>query len=546
MNSPVRRPIIGIALSFVAGTWAGLNLETPVFHLILATCISLSIAAGWVWSRRRESGRPSSLWPGALLLCCPVFLLAWLNAAVNLTSDAARPHISSLTGAARTKLQISGTVTDSPIPLKRTNGSAWRFPLDVSEARTGKAAGWQPVAGNVFVTWYGGSTTHPPEYGQQWEFEGYASSPKAQTYYHPARARPVVFLSTSQKSSTLKAQDGGNWFVKKCLEQRAFASALLAKGIEDHPAQIAILNSLILGFRSQVSREAYQDFARTGTLHIFAISGSHVVVLAAIIIFVLSTFKIRRTYWILILGPLLTYYTVMTGLQASAIRACIMAIIFWLAPLLKRKPDLYASLALAAVLILAFDPDNLYNVGCILSFVAVLGLVMLYPVTYHPFTLYFQADPLKLEPESRTVQFLRRSWKEVGLLISTSTAAWLTTVPLTAYYFGLFSPIALIGNLVAIPLSSLIIVTGCLSIFCGACSEMLASIFNHANLVFVSLLTGFMRFLASIPYGWMETEPPSGWYILAFYAMLALTVYRFRSKTRKSPTDESQNHEPSC
>ena len=80
-------------------------------------------------------------------------------------------------------------------------------------------------------------------------------------------------------------------------------------------------------------------------------------VVAAVITVLLSACGIPRTRWILFVGPLLIAYTVMTGLQASAVRACIMALVFWSAPLLGRKADIYTALAASAVLLLAITPS---------------------------------------------------------------------------------------------------------------------------------------------------------------------------------------------
>jgi len=152
--------------------------------------------------------------------------------------------------------------------------------------------------------------------------------------------------------------DQGNPFVAWTLKCRQAAGELITTGITDFTEQVAILNSLLLGYRSQMPFELYRAFAATGTLHVFAISGEHVVVLGSVIVFIISVAGLQRTYWVLFLGPLIVLYTVMTGLQPSAIRACVMGIAFWLAPLFGRKPDIFASLALSAVLILAFVPPT--------------------------------------------------------------------------------------------------------------------------------------------------------------------------------------------
>ncbi|MBA4387050.1 MAG: hypothetical protein C0404_03655 [Verrucomicrobia bacterium] len=542
MNGMERRPVVGVALCVIAGTWTGFNVNAPLALLTSCMVVLMVLSSAAILAGSARS-RQSNAWTiGTLLVLTSSFVAAWLCASLD-SASVPFPHISTFLARGRARVEVLADIADTPVPSPRASrGTSWRFPVKILAIRDKEqAVGWQPSHGTAYVSWYASPAAELPEYGQRWILAGYAALPGRQGVGR-RRDNPNVFLSTSRKSSTLVTAECGNALVKKCLEQRSYASRILSHGIEDFPEQVGIMNSLILGYRSQVSREAYQDFARTGTLHIFAISGSHVVVLAGIIIFVLGMLKIQRTHWIIALAPLLTYYTVMTGLQPSAVRACIMAVVYWLAPLLKRKSDIYASIAVAAILIIAVSPSDICDVGCLLSFIAVLGIVLLYPLIFDVFRNSFRADPLAPQPETGAAPLLRRVWLEVGMLVSTSTAAWLVTLPLTAYYFGLFSPIALLGNLIAIPLSSLIIATGCLSIFFGSCSLLLADIFNHANLAFTALLTYVMRKFAALPGGWMEVQPPSLWIVVAFYAMLALLVYRRSTSRQEEVEAPAVNH----
>lgn len=244
------------------------------------------------------------------------------------------------------------------------------------------------------------------------------------------------------------------------------------------------------------------------------------VIFGGAVIFALAAAGLSRTWWVLFLGPLLTLYIAMTGLQPSAVRAGIMGVIYWLAPLIGRKSDIYTTLAASAVLILAFAPDDLMNIGFILSYVAVLGLVLLCPVFMAPLHHCFQRDPLKLEPDSRWQEALRGLWQMFADMLSVSLAAWLVTAPLTALFFGNFSLVGLPANLVVVPLSSLVIITGVLSLAFGGCALFLADLFNHANLALIALMTESTRWFVAIPHGCMKVEIPPLWMIMLFYTAL--------------------------
>jgi competence protein ComEC len=102
-------------------------------------------------------------------------------------------------------------------------------------------------------------------------------------------------------------------------------------------------------------------------------------------------------------------------------------------------------------------------------------------------------------------------------------AAWLVTTPLTMLFFGNFALIGLPANLLVVPLSSLVIITGVLSLTLGSCFLFLADLFNHANLALILLMTESTRWFASIPHGYLKVDAPPLWIILIFYAGL-LTV----------------------
>lgn len=509
-----RRPLVGIAIAFMTGT--GLGLAFPVSHitlLIFATgCLAMALVA---MALTTSLPRLSLLTHCALLGA--TLGVGWINATPSDgTSDLAIPSVISLPIGAG----MIGIIGDEPVCVStKGDKSTWKFPVLVEQVRPTRSNRWQAATGTVRVRLFATPDNAIPAYGERWFFYGYL----AQSVFKQGRfaGKPAaVFFSGKAGKAHFMAANAGNAIIARCLAARSWAGKILSQGITDRPGQECILNSILLGYYSQIPRDLYQAFAKTGTLHVFAISGSHVVILGGAIIFILAAMGLPRTRWVLFLGPLLILYTAMTGMQPSAIRACIMGIIYWLAPLIGRKPDIYTTLAASAILILAVAPDDLINVGFILSYVAVLGLVLLCPVFMAPLHACFQPDPLKLETDPRWKASLRQGWRLFSDLFAVSLAAWLVTAPLTLLFFGNFSPIGLPGNLVVVPLSSLVIITGVLSLTLGSCAGFLADLFNHANLALITLMTEFTRWLAAIPGGCIKVSPPPIWAVLLFYAIL--------------------------
>ncbi len=518
-----RRPLAGLALAFIIGTGLGLRGLLPALPClaVAAALVLVSAALNWIpaLSQSRRAG-----FAATLALAVAVIGLGAANARLSLVMPQA-PALAA--EGAPEPVELRGIVTDEPMPVA-TRPGAYRFPIDVTSARFATNGPWETVSGTARLRWFG-PASRLPAYGEEWQWRGHRESfARRQPAVSPSASGriPVPMFTTTAKLGERLSRGHGNSFVAWCLRLRGDCLALITAGIGDFPEQTGILTSLVLGYRSQIPTELYQAFAATGTLHVFAVSGSHVVIIAGAIVFVLSAGGLPRTRWVLLLGPALIVYTIMTGLQPSAVRACIMGVAYAAGPLCHRRADLYTSLALAALLILAVDPADLANAGFILSFVAVLGLGLFYPVFAEPLRRRLARDPLQLQPEPRGKALGRAGLQHMAGLFAMSLAAWMATVPLTAWYFGLVSPIALPGNLAAVPLASLIIVTGLLSLVAGNIALALADLFNHANLALAALLAGSIRLLDAVPYGHIQVPPPTIPAIVAWYVVLIL--WRFK------------------
>jgi ComEC/Rec2-related protein len=470
--------------------------------------------------------------PATPLTLATVLCLGWANASANITESS--PDIPAViklpTGGS-----LTGIVADEPVCTTTKNGKlSWKFPITAERVRAGWTNDWMNVSGKVRIRLSAESSARIPAYGERWTFSGYLNQAVFKQGLFTGKPGGLFFSGSAQKAKLLDHEQG-NPLIKKCLQGRVWASKLLAQGITDRPEQVCILNSILLGYYSQIPRDLYQAFANTGTLHVFAISGSHVIIYLGVVITILAACGLPRTRWVPFMAPLLILYTVMTGLQPSAVRACIMAIVYWLAPLLGRKPDIFTTLAASAIIILAMQPEDLTNIGFILSYTAVLGLVLYCPVFSGWLKTFFAKDSLKLEPDPPWQTNLRALWHHFSDLLSVSLAAWLVTMPLTILFFGNFSPIGLPANLLVVPLSSLVIITGVLSLTLGSFALFFADLFNHANLALIVLMTESARWFASIPYGYMKALHIPLWVVLGFYGVLVGIRFMIWVYAREKP-----------
>lgn len=544
MKQLPRRPLAGIALFFASGICLGLNYTLPSFIPLAAGIILLITSLTTI---RFTSGVLSLVSSAAMLLA--IACIGWTHASQQTES---RPtSVASMFTTSATGIGLIGTLDDDaaivvPVgaslddargrqaPLNTsTNIMTWKAPLIVEQLRLSNDAPWQPVGGPAWVRFQLPGKFTPPRYGERWSFSGYLSPGTNVTSRNPAHPSPV-FISAGRSARWIVSGQG-NPIIQFALSARTKALEILRYGIGKFPEESAILNSLLLGVRGQMPRDIYQSFANTSTLHVFAISGSHVVILAAVLVLALSSCGVPRTRWILALAPVLLLYTIMTGLQSSATRACIMGILFWTAPLLSRKSDIHSTLGAAAIILLAWSPDNLTDAGFLLSFIAVIGLALFTPLFAAPFHRRFQKDPLQLQPDPSWKIMAREVALGFGSLVAMTLAATLVTAPLTALYFHSVAPIGLLGNLVAVPLSSLIILTGALSLTFGSCALFIADIFNHANVALAFILNHFIAFLSAIPGGHWKVPPPPLWVILTIYSLMIITRFAIWVDAREKP-----------
>jgi len=542
----IRRPLLGVAIFFIGGTWCGLTLTVPAIHVFIAAWIFvlLSLLIIRVRASRYVSGREERAGSGLLgmtPILLTVFFTAWTAAGVR---------IEDLKGCAlrapglqpSTQVEVMGLITDDPSVSEGkatvSNGVVWQFTLASETVRMTTGGPEKPACSPIIVRLRSWADRSPPHYGDRWRISGKIRNgrPEARIF------RQRFFLNSNSRDAVCLSAGHGTSFMGWCYDQRRAAAEFLSAGITDFPNHVGLLRALILGYRQDLPLDVKNDFAWTGTLHIIAISGSHIVVVAGILIFVLQAFGISRVHWGLFLAPLLIIYTAAIGLPSSAVRATVMAIVYFIAPLLHRKADIVSSLAMAALLILAVAPGQLFDVGFILSFVCVLGLIVLCPLIDRPLLKMLEPDPLRLQPEAGRVTALRVVGRYMVSLLALAVSGWLISTPLSAYYFGRFSIVALPANMVIVPLAFFILLSGCLSLVLGPCVLLLADIFNHANVVLVSIMLGTMKFMADIPHGNFQSQWPLS-AVLVWYAVLGSVALWLHSR-RAAPAKVTERAVP--
>lgn len=268
-----------------------------------------------------------------------------------------------------------------------------------------------------------------------------------------------------------------------------------------------LLRGLLLADRSEIDYETKNEFINSGVVHILAVSGLHVGYILLIFIFLFGRMGIYHRSLLTIMGLLLFMF--ITGVPPSVFRATLMAIILILAFLFNRSTNLINSIAIAAVIILLFNPAEVFNPGFQLSFAAVLSIGIIYP--------YIQNAINKLKLHSRWIEYIL-------LFLGVSISAQIGTIPFTLAYFSKLSLIALLTNLFVIPTVGVTIGIAFITIFIGSFAPWIAIYFASANDLISNIMIRVISYAGKLDISFLWIRNYSLYDAIVFYSGLILLL----------------------
>ena len=290
------------------------------------------------------------------------------------------------------------------------------------------------------------------------------------------------------------------------------------------PEDEKLFRALILGERRDIGPALREPFARTGLGHILAVSGLHIGLVSWVAFFFFKwlltrsygltlTIDVRKGAALLTCVPVVVYAS-LAGLQVSCQRAMIMALVFFASILLDREKEIWSTLAVAALIILAMEPMALFSIDFQLSFGAVVGILWLSA----PFISGMDA---RLENQPRLKRFFIRLKHNLMGLAVICLAAQIFLLPLIVHYFHRVSPVALFANITTIPLLGFwIIPAGLLAALLLPLSPFLATLLLHTGAAGLHTMMAIIRFWSQLPFAsfWMFT--PNMLETGLFYALI--------------------------
>jgi competence protein ComEC len=297
------------------------------------------------------------------------------------------------------------------------------------------------------------------------------------------------------------------------------AAAVAAAGAASpRPAVGPLMEALLLGRRQDLTAGIREPYNRCGVAHLLAISGLHLgavggaafALIGALFAFVPALRWrgwVKRAAALFALAPVLAY-ALLAGLPVSTQRAAVMLIVLMAAILIQRQSDPFNTLALAALVVLAFHPPALFSISFQLSFCAVTAIL---------YGLKWSGDWWRRGPPGPL-----RVRHRLRLLALVSSLAYIGTAPLVAYYFNTLSLVALPVNLLVVPwVSFLVLPAGLVGLLLALCSLPGANLLLTWCAFHLGVVDLIVSRLAGLPWAAVDTVTPSIPELLIGYALFA-------------------------
>jgi len=275
------------------------------------------------------------------------------------------------------------------------------------------------------------------------------------------------------------------------------------------PPYNSLLIGMLLGEKSFIPPHLKEVFAEAGVMHILAVSGLHVGIIAMALLAFLSILRLPKKLKLFTLILILIMYASITGFRPSVLRATIMFILLIGGRLINRSRNLNISLFFAAFLILLLNPLILYDAGFLLSFIVTFFIINLSPILQELF--------------SKIVVWIKNP-------LAVSTAAWIGIFPLSAYFFSKVSIISIVSNIFIIPLTGIAVILGFITFFIGLASISLAGIVANINYLVLNLITLIAKSFSSLPFAFIYVAQPSIMVIILYYLTIFLIIEMFYKK----------------
>ncbi|MDT0553209.1 ComEC/Rec2 family competence protein [Urechidicola vernalis] len=327
---------------------------------------------------------------------------------------------------------------------------------------------------------------------------------RKEIYHQVTSNRSEVLMLTSDKATFLGLAEDVRKSINTALEKQGFKEN-----------ELAVMNALLLGQRSEVSKELLQSYANAGAIHILALSGLHVGIILLLLNFILKPIerlRFGKSLKLILIIVFLWSFAFVAGMSPSIIRAVTMFTAVAIGWQSKRPTNVFHTLVMSMFVLLLFRPSFLFEVGFQLSYLAVYAIVLIQPLIYNIW-----------KPKFKTSDYL---WQ----LLTVSIAAQLGVLPLSLFYFHQFPGLFFLSNLIIIPFLGFILGCGFLVIILSLLNLLPKQLFELYNEV-ISYMNSAVDWIGRQESFLFQEIPMTLLKMLACYLFLVALISIFKRWT---------------
>jgi competence protein ComEC len=521
-------PLLWLSLLFLVGILLGANFSLPTSIWLFLAAATLVVWLLWLalkrsddrlakdWSDLAQSPiylKISRLIP-TFPLSFPLLLLALLIGAARYQS--AQPVIEPDFIAWYNDMDGEVTVEGVLVKPPDLRDSYTNLRVKVDQLRFAQNLPFIAVDGLVLVKVPPGEMYH---YGDRLRLHGRLETPPVDEdfSYRDYLALKGVYAYMGRAYATPVGENQGNPVLKAIYAIKERALTVVYQIYPDPEA--SLLAGILLGVEKGIPERVQEDFKKTGTAHIIAISGFNITIIAGLFVVVFTR----------LLGPLkgaavafmgIVAYTVLVGGDAAVVRAAIMGGLALLARQVGRRQEGLTSLGVSAAVMALFNPHIPWDVCFQLSFMATLGLV-LYAEPFSRAFIEFSNRYLSSEAVQRLVG-------PVGEYFLYTLAAQLTTLPVTAYHFKRLSLVSLIANPLILPAQPAVMILGGIGVISGLIYLPLGQLAASLAWPFVVYTVRVVEFFGRFDWGVWNMGNFSLLWVVLFYGALIMVTFKDR------------------
>lgn len=327
-------------------------------------------------------------------------------------------------------------------------------------------------------------------------------------YSHTLAGNGIFLISDAEKLP--RPTEKADGLMGKLYSLRVYIDSLGEKYFSNEDDR-GLFNAMVIGDKRLISDDLDASLKASGLSHIAVVSGLHLSVAMAFLMFIarLLAGKRRCGYILVFAGAF--FIVLLTGAGASVIRAFIMCSIFLLSKYIYRDNDSSTSLSVAVLIMTLINPFTVFNVGFILSVLAVTGIII--------YNKKVSGVLSKIMPSA------------LAEVVSISISAQLTVIPAIVYYFGTVTPWSLLSNALLVPLSGIYVILGMIFIIASPIS-VLSNGTAFAMRLFSLAITSVSAFVRDLPFSLLEIRGSCLTFIV-LWAFLLVLIY-MRPVTRRT------------